>query len=579
MTRRLNPPPPGGAAVPVRARGRHQPWTVIHRRIWVALVTLAPIAAFIRAMNAGWEPEGDDATIVLRSREVLHGEIPLQGMRSTAGGGGADAANHHLGPLELHILMPASIVGTGWAIALTCVAVAAVCSVAVVYWAHRIGGDPSVVVFGSGVLIVQWAIGPEAMFRPFNPYFGLLPIYLALVLLAAHFARLPMVGWPLVLTTGVVAQANLAYAPIGVGIAAVALVVCAWRVFRENRLYPRRFRWRRISARKLWRFVSWRSLRRPRPCARSVGVVSAVVVWGPVLAEPLRYDPGNLKQLFKAALSDEPSQGVGSALARLGMFVPLPGGFRTLGPDLVYEPAQGASTLGWLVVLAVLVAALVPWGSVRRRKIAMIPARAALVGMASTILTLAALPIDGLANHYFASVIPVVIFTWAATCWRATLHVGHLRRRFTRTTTLRTAVPAVCLALVLSFVATPASFVAANLGRGASALVSAAASDLPPNTHFDIAGRGFLASLSTAPAVALTLERSGFKSHYLYPWPSSEDAARLARAKAPPDSIKVVIVGSDASDRTPPPGASKLGTVRLNANEYCDVYLTVPDGI
>lgn len=564
----------------VRTPRRQRPSTVVHRHVWAVLVTVAPIAAFVRAMNAGWQPEGDDATIVLRSREILHGEFPLQGMRSTAGGGAAGAANHHLGPLELHILMPASIVGSGWAIALTCVVVAAVCSVAAVHWAHRIGGDPSVVVFGSGVLIVQWAIGPEAMFRPFNPYFGLLPIYLALMLLAAHLAKLPMTGWPLVLTTGLVAQANLAYAPIGVGIAAIALVVCAWRIFCEYRVQrpPQRYRWRTTWL-KLRRTVSWRKLRQHRSRAWVLGVVSAGVVWGPVLVEPLRYDPGNLKQLFNAALSDEPSQGLRSALERLGMFVPIPGGFRTLGPDLVYEPAQGATTLGWLVVLGVLIAAVVPWGPVRRRQVAMIPARAALVGIALTMLTLAALPTTGLANHYFASVIPVVVFTWGAVCWRVALHVGHLRRRFTRMATIRTVVPAGCLAFVLLFMTAPPNFVAANIGREASALVSAATSDLPPNTHFDISGRGFLASLSTAPAVGLALELRGFQSHYLYPWPVPEDAARLAKAKAPPGSVQVVIVGNEASDRTPPRGASKLGTVRPNTDEHYDVYLLVPAGI
>lgn len=56
---------------------------VTHRQLWMVLVLLAPLGAFIRAVLARWTPEGDDATIVLRFRELLHGEFPLQGMRST----------------------------------------------------------------------------------------------------------------------------------------------------------------------------------------------------------------------------------------------------------------------------------------------------------------------------------------------------------------------------------------------------------------------------------------------------------------------------------------------------------------
>lgn len=556
-----------------RPTGRRRPLRLAHRHLWMALAVVAPVVAFVRAMRGRWQPEGDDATIVLRSRELLNGQFPLQGMRSTAGGGDALLASHHPGPLELHILMPASILGTGWAIALTCIAVAAATSIAVVHWAHRLGGDPAVVVFGSGVLLAQFALGPEAMFRPFNPYFGLLPLYLALVLLAAHFAHLPNVGWPLVLTTGLIAQANLAYAPIGAGLAGTALAVSGWRMNRDRP--PRR---RRPRRRRSWRKYLRRLSRRRYSRAVTLGVLTACIVWIPVLLEPFRYDPGNLEQLLKVARSDSPSQGLAWAVGRIGMFAPPPFGFRTLGPNLVYDFAPTAQLVAVALFIALLAAA-VPWGRARRRRLAVLPARTAVLGIGLILVTLASLPVEGLANHYLASLIPLVTFTWAALTWRVVLHMPSVRRHLTRLTSVRITLAASAVVMVLTLAARPPSFVGSDLGRGASELVLSAASDFPPGTHFDIGGRGYLATLSTAPAAALALELEGYTAHYLFPWPVAEDAERLARDEAPSDAVMVHLIGSDVTDRTPPPGSRFLGTVNTErAQETMDVYLEVPGG-
>lgn len=577
---------------PLRQLGRSAVRRLAHRHLWMALTLLAPLGAWIRAVRATWAPEGDDATIVLRSREILHGEFPLQGMRSTAGGGDAALANHHLGPLELYALMPASILGSGWAVAGTCVLLAAVCSAAAVHWAHRIGRDPAVVVLGSGVLVLQAALGPEALFRPFNPYFGLLPIYLALVLLAAHLAGRSGVGWPLVLTTAIIAQANLAYAPIGIGIAGIALTVAGYREL-QGRGISLRWCWSRLkslrqNSRKRPRRRSPRSAQRHilRTLRRSIGaqhrsrrtsltLVFAVLVWAPVLVEPFRHDPGNLEQLLKAARSGEATQGLGSALRRLGLFAPIPGGFRSLGPDLVYQPTRNSLVLGALAMAALVTAAL-PWGPARGRRLAVIPARAALCGTGLLVLTLASLPVEGLANHYLASVIPIVVFSWAALAWRVLLLLPQLTPKMPRSAVVRVAVPATAFALFLTVGAKPPSFVGSDLGRGASDMVLEASTTIPRGSHVSVGGRGFLATLSTTPAVALQLERAGFQAHYLFAWPMTEDAERLVKAKAPANSVQVHLIGSDATDRTPPVGARSLGSVASSETDSVAVYLLVP---
>lgn len=549
------------------------------RSIWALLVLIAPAAAWLRAVRANWEPEGDDATIVLRAREVAKGEFPLQGMRSTAGGGDPSLANHHLGPLELHLLMPGSLIGSGWVIALTCVAIVAVCSVSVVFWAHRIGGDPAVVIFGFGLLIVQCAVGPEAMFRPFNPYVGLVPIYFALVLLAAHLLRCGGTGWPLILTTGLIAQANLAFAPIGLGIAGFCVIVSLARVLRghpgprawwaRRRRLPQRHRTGRS---RLARALQSGSVTRPHLGLLLTACV-AVAVWAPVLVEPLRHSPGNIIQLAKTASADTPSQGLSWALSRLGLAAPVPGGFRPLGPNLVYEPSALAQLIGWLLLVALLIAAL-PKGVGRRRLVATLPARAGLVGLVLVVATLVALPTEGLANHYLAGIIPVTAFAWTAVVWRLALQLRGIRRRFLERMSLAVGAYGAAAAAVLLLVAPAPDFTGPHLGAQASQIVASRTSHLAPGTHVEVSGTGFLANLSTAPAVALQLERSGLVAHYLNPWPFSEDAQRLAKQFAPQGTLQVHLVGSDASERNAPPGSTLIGTVRQGPDEFIDVYIT-----
>ncbi|UUZ43635.1 hypothetical protein LP422_11880 [Janibacter limosus] len=505
------------------------------------------MGAFVRAVLAGWTPEGDDATIVLRSRELLHGQFPLQGMRSTAGGSDAALANHHPGPLELHILMPASIIGSGWVIALTCVAVAAVCSVATVHWAHRIGGDPAVVVFGAGLLVVQAALGPEALFRPFNPYFGLLPIYRRSSSPAACVAGLPGTGWPLVVTTAVVAQANLAYAPIGLGIAAAALAVAGWRALRERR--PARST---LDASPGPVPPVARSHVGPGSVPGSCGHRSSSSPCATTRAISCSW-PRLPAPVSPPKASREPP-------ARVGLFAPAPGGFRPIGLDLVYEPSWTIRVLGGLVP-GLLAGSAVRWGAARRRRVATVPARVALLGAALLLVTVARLPVDGLASHYPASVIPIVVFARAAIARRAALHVRQLPRAFDRPVVMRLVPPAAALSLLLAVLAHPVSTVGSDPGRGASTLVLEASSEFRPGSSVTVSGRGYPASLSTTPAVALQLERAGFTTHYLYAWPTSEDAERFATVRAPADTVRVHLIG-ERHTRSHSPGGGSARSAR-----------------
>lgn len=519
-----------------------------------AALLIAPAAAWIRSLLISWQPEGDDATIVLRARELFRGEVPLQGMRSTAGGTDPALANHHLGPLEMHLLGPASGLEASWPVALTCVGLVALCSVSAAAWARRTGGDPALLVVTVGALMLQWAIGPDAMFRPFNPFFGLVPAFLSLVLLTAHLHGVRGLGWPIVASTGIVAQANLALAPLGLGLLGAAAVVAAWR--------GGALRHRRTTEEWLL------SARRPAKNVR-LGVVAALLVWGPVLIEPLRHDPGNLRQLVRAAGAGGPSQGAGWALERVGLLAPVPGGFRGLGTDLVYTPSLAAQVVGWGMVLT-LVAAAAPLGHPGRRSVATAPARAALVGLGLMLVTFAVLPAEGLAAHYLAGAVPVTVFAWTALLWRGLMLLPTVRRRLPHRHLITAAAAVTLLAASLMLVARPVSTGASDAGREVSELVLASP-QLAPGSDVLIHGSGFVTSLSTTPALALALDRQGFEVHYLPPWPLPEDAERLAVDAAPAGSASIFLFGGSAPD-TPPAGAQHLGTVHAGT-ESVHVYI------
>lgn len=163
-------------------------WTTTDRLVALAVVAVlaAPVIAAVQAISHGWQPNGDDATIALRSAGILDGHLPVTGMRSTAGDGVDEAlSTHHLGPLQFYLLViPLALAGGSAAgIAAGGALIASVASVLSVVWSRRLGGALAVVVFTGGVLLTQWAIGTDALFRPFNPFAPLLPTYLSLVLL------------------------------------------------------------------------------------------------------------------------------------------------------------------------------------------------------------------------------------------------------------------------------------------------------------------------------------------------------------------------------------------------------------
>ena len=510
----------------------------------VVAVLLAPVIAVVRAIGNDWAPHGDDATIALRAADVLDGRWPITGMRSTSGDGVDESlATHHLGPLQFYLLaVPLALTGgSGAGIALGGALIAAVAAVLTVVWARRLGGGLGLVVFTGGLLLAQWAIGPEALFRPLNPYAPLLPAYLALLLLWAlargDHRALP----PFVLAISLIAQGNLAFLPL-----AAALTLGATALALEPRLGRRR------DAQPLVR------LRRPRRRGRPLAPTRheqdqirsgrwalglGVLVWLPSLVELLAHEPNNLGQFYRWATSGtgEPI-GLAAGMEHLSLLAPVPGGFRAYSDDLLTQGTTVGTALGVLVLL-LLVAISTGYRVPRGRASSAWPARVALLANLGMIATASRLPEFPAAPYWIITWLPVAAFTWAALVWRGLAYLARASPHLAP----RVALP-LAGGLVLGGVA--ASLLAAQPDwaetRSMNAIARETAADLGPgeDRHVQITGLGFVPTLGAAPGVAWEAHRAGWHPHYLRKWPFEEDADHLWSGGAPAGSDVLYITDS-----------------------------------
>lgn len=490
----------------------------------VTAVLIGPTLAAGQAIGHGWQPHGDDATIALRTADVLEGRLPITGMRSTSGDGvDQDLSTHHLGPLQFYLLaLPLALAG-GSAVGLAVggAVIAAVASVLSVLWSRRLGGALAVSVFTAGVLLTQWAIGTEAMFRPFNPYAPLLPLYLAMVLLWALSRGDRRALPPFVVAVSLLAQANLAFLPLAAALALSATGLLLW---------PRVTRARRRRTRRLGRSERW---------ALGLGVA----VWLPSCVELIVHQPNNLTQLVRWASSGTGNPiGVVEGATYLNLIAPGPGGFRRSTPDLLTDGTAPATALGVLLLL-LLVAISTGYRVPRGRASSVWPARVALVANVGMIATASRLPEWPLAPYWIITWLPVAAFTWAALTWRALAYVDSATVQLP----LRLARP-LGASLVAGGVAAAALTVSPGWAESEAMTLAARAAgeDLGAGRGrpVQIHGLGFVPTLGAAPAVAWQVHRQGWRPHYLTPWPFPEDADHLSMGTAARGSDRIYLTDS-----------------------------------
>lgn len=526
-------------------------WTTTDRLVALSVVAVlaAPVLAVVQAISHGWQPNGDDATVALRTAGILDGHLPVTGMRSTSGDGiDQSLSTHHLGPLQFYLLaLPLALTGGSAAgIAIGGAGIASVASLLSVVWARRLGGGLGVAVFAAGVLLTQWAIGIDALFRPFNPYAPLLPTYLALLLLCALARGDRRALAPFVVAVSLIAQSNLAFLPLAASLTALAAGL---------------LRWPRVSGQ---RPTTSRNRRLQHRWALGLGVL----VWLPSLAELVLHQPNNLTQVIRWATSGTgDSIGLVEGATYLNLIAPGPGGFRRSTQDLLVDGTGPATVLGILVLL--LLAAIstgyrVPQG----RASSAWPARVALVANLGMLITASRLPEFPLAPYWIVTWLPVAAFTWAALVWRGLAYLEQATPHLPARVALPLGGGLVAGGIAATALALPPAWpeidsmtqvartAGQEMGRG-------------EGRHVQVNGLGFTPTLGAGPAVAWQLHRQGWQPHVLTSWPFPEDADHLWTESAPAGSDRLYITDSTQPElvKDMSAAAQEVGVVPMQHRE------------
>ncbi|MCU1357129.1 MAG: hypothetical protein JWM89_2547 [Acidimicrobiales bacterium] len=318
------------------------------------LLVLIPFVA--AAVNHGrWIPQGDDALIEMRARDVGTSRNPLVGQPSTSGSYGERAENvAHPGPIEFELLAPSvRLFGPTTGFLLVTASLVAACLVVSAWAVFRQvgprGGSLAAVLLALGC----FSAGAAGVVEPISSNIGRFPLLAGAVLVWAllcgdlRLAPLAVVVWSFA------AQQHLSVLPAGAVVAGVGLVGAAWWVVRGD---PDGGLSRRAQ-------LGWLG-----------GAVGAgIVVWSPVLWQQLTGHPGNLSAL--ASYSGDPARqdmGLRSAAGQVAHVLGVPpflGRSSPRGWDLVAHVGTPQLVLTF-VVAGALLAAGAWWARADRRIVA-----------------------------------------------------------------------------------------------------------------------------------------------------------------------------------------------------------------
>lgn len=352
-----------------------------HLAIWV--VTLAPV---IIEIHRGWRAIEDNATISIRSYQVLSQHPPLLGQYSTLSQG----TGHLLydpGPLQYWLLaIPVHIEAANGALWGSALLVGLALSLSVeALW--RNGDRWACGIVGLAVLNMAYLI-PSVSAKPsWNPYFGF-SFMVASITLAWVVASGSFGWWPwLVATASVAVQSESFFIYFGLG-----LVIGAPLIGLAIRK-PVRLRW------------------------LVVGTIVGVVCWLPTAIQEATGTERNLTLLLGARGQ---ALGLGFGLKNLALAgSPIP--IWTKGDSTVPEYssliANRSIVVGMFVLLLFLLVVVVAWRTQRRRLAAL--ATLGLILSFATVDTFAAAPTRTAINLWYLDRIlwPIGILLWLIAIW------------------------------------------------------------------------------------------------------------------------------------------------------------------
>ena len=370
--------------------------------VLAALASIPIVVAVVVALANGWTPIGDNATIALRSGDVLRGHPPLVGMPSTSDMVRVGITTDHPGPIAFFLLaLPYRVFGpAALVVTMGLVNMGAVFGAVGIAW--RRGARPLATMTAGLMLILCVTLGPTIIRDPLNSHSGLLPlVWLGLLAWDVTLGRLRSAPYAVLAATWC-AQAHMVFLPMiaVLGIGTVALTVAEFR-----RPDP--------SARPGTKAKAID--RQPLLIAGALGLL----LWFPPLLDQF-FGDGNLGSLL--TLSDESGQGLLFACRALLRTFGTPPTFLRMDswPLLALEgPGVGD------IAMAIATVALIIWITVDasrradRRVIRLIQINGLLV--VGVFITLARTPIGGavLAADPLHVLWPVTGLVWLAITWGA----------------------------------------------------------------------------------------------------------------------------------------------------------------
>lgn len=319
---------------------------------------LIPLVAAM-ANHGRWQPQGDDALIELRARDVGTARNPLVGQPSTSGTYGEQAANvAHPGPLGFVVLAPGTrLLGEVTGTLLSTAAVSAFALVAIAWLLFRHLGPRGGAAGAVLAALAAFSAGAAGLVDPLSSNFGRLPLLAAAVgvwaLLCGDLRVAPLT----VALWSFAAQQHLSVGPAAALLGAAGLVAVAVAM------------WQRPSEERVGA-LAW--------VGGAVGV--GLLAWSPVLYQQVTGNPGNLTALARYS-GDAQRQDLGlrSAVSQVSTVLgprPFLGRSSPKGWDLVAH----RSTLGVVAVLLV-VGALLGAGAWWQRRDRRLVAAVAMVAV------------------------------------------------------------------------------------------------------------------------------------------------------------------------------------------------------
>ena len=379
------------------------------------LAAISPIVvAATRAIRWGWIPIGDNAYFTIRARDVFSTHPPLLGTWTSASiSVGKDINNP--GPLLFDLLAIPVRLNEQWGVAFGSALLNVLAVVGIALVARRIGGAPMVIASMTLAAAMEWAMGSELLYEPWQPHSLILP-FLCLLVLAWGILQGDLILVPFAaFVASLVMQTHVGYLYL---VAAVVLWAIGGLVLLERRsvraldadaLAARRRQWKRVTV--------------------ATAVVMALCWVQPVIEQLTSSGEGNLSRLATSA--GHAQQTVGASLGirvtasvfSLPPFWARPSFSELLRPPNGQQVLPGVGNIGGLssfpvaltslVALALILGVALWWTRRRGDRLSGTALALSLVLIAVATLTTISMPVGilGVAPHQVRWMWIIGIFT------------------------------------------------------------------------------------------------------------------------------------------------------------------------